>query len=160
MRAKAERRVHVGPHLTFLFENHETIRYPVLEMVRSERMLKDADIRHEIETYNELLGGNRELGCTLLVELDDPALRAEKLAQWLALPKHLYALRADGQKAYARFDARQVGDTRVSSVQYLKFEVGNGAPLGIGCDHPDPELRHETPLTPAQRAALQRDLDE
>jgi hypothetical protein len=160
MQTKAARRVHVGPHLTFLFENHDTMRYQVLEMVRTERMVKDADIRHEIETYNELLGGKGELGATLLVELDDPVLRAEKLAQWLALPKHLYAKRAGGQKAYARFDERQVGDTRVSSVQYLKFEVGDQAPVAIGCDHPDPELRHETPLTAEQRTALQRDLDE
>jgi len=160
MRTKDERRVHVGPHLTFLFENHDTVRYQVLEMVRSERMVKDQDIRHEVETYNELLGGRGELGATLLVELDDPALRAEKLAQWLALPKHLYAKRADGQKAYARYDERQVGETRVSSVQYLKFEVGKEAPVAIGCDHPDPELHHEAPLTREQRAALERDLDE
>ena len=73
MRTKDERRVHVGPHLTFLFENHDTIRYQVLEMMRAERMVRDADIRHEIETYNELLGGPGELGCTLLVEIDDPA---------------------------------------------------------------------------------------
>ena len=160
MRTKAPRRVHVGPHLTLLFENHETMRYQVLEMVRAERMVRDADIRHEIETYNELLGGTGELGATLLVELEDPALRAEKLTQWLALPEHLYAKRADGKQAYARFDERQVGHTRVSSVQYLKFEVGDQAPLAIGCDHPDPELRHESELTAEQRAALQHDLDE
>jgi len=160
MRTKDERRVHVGPHLTFLFENHDTIRYQVLEMVRSERMVKDAEIRHEIATYNELLGGPGELGCTLLVELDDPALRTRKLAEWLALPGHLYARRADGALARARFDERQVGETRVSSVQYVKFEVGREAPVAIGCDHPDPELHHETVLTPLQRAALQRDLEE
>ena len=159
MRTKDARRIHVGPHLTFLFENHETMRYQVLEMVRTERMVKDADIRHEIETYNELLGGKGELGATLLVELEDPAQRATKLAQWLALPKHLYAKRADGTKAYARYDERQVGDTRVSSVQYRKFEVGDEAPVAIGCDHSDPE-RHETKLTDEQRAALQRYLDE
>jgi len=160
MRAKGMRRVHVGPHLTFLFENHETILYQVQEMTRAERMVKEADIVHEIETYNELLGGHGEVGCTLLVELDDPAARAEKLTKWLALPKHLYAKRSDGTKAYARYDERQVGETRVSSVQYLKFDVGPKAPLAIGCDHPDPELHHETVLSDAQRAALQRDLDE
>jgi hypothetical protein len=160
MRTKAERRIHVGPHLTLLFENHDTIRYQVLEMVRSERMVKDADIRHEVETYNELLGGRGELGATLLIELDDPAERATKLARWLELPSRLYARRADGTLARARFDARQLGDTRVSSVQYLKFEVGGEAPLAVGCDHPDPELHHETTLTPAQRAALQSDLSE
>jgi hypothetical protein len=159
MRAKDARRVHVGPHLTFLFENHETIRYQVQEMMRAERMVKEADIRHEIETYNELLGGPGEVGCTLLVEIDDPAERAVKLGRWLALPKHLYVLRADGKKAYARYDERQVGETRGSSVQYLKFEVGEKAPLAVGCDHPDPELKHETTLTGDQRAALQADLE-
>jgi len=52
-----------------------------------------------------------------------------------------------------------VGETRVSSVQYLTFEVGARAPLAIGCDHPDPELKHETTLNEAQRAALQQDLN-
>ena len=159
MKAKAVRRVHVGPHLTFLFENHETILYQVQEMTRAERMVKEADIVHEIETYNELLGSPGEVGCSLLVELDDPAERAEKLTKWLALPKHLYVKRADGTKAYARYDDRQVGDTRVSSVQYLKFEVGKQAPVAVGCDHPDPELKHETTLSADQRAALQADLD-
>jgi hypothetical protein len=159
MKAKMARRVHVGPHLTFLFENHETILYQVQEMMRAERMVKEADIVHEIETYNELLGGPGEAGCTLLVELDDPAERAEKLARWLALPRHLYAKRADGTKAYARYDERQVGDTRVSSVQYLKFDVGPQAPLAVGCDHPDRELKHEAALTAEQRAALQEDLE-
>ena len=158
MRAKDARRVHVGPYLTFLFENHETMRYQVQEMMRAERMVKEADILHEIETYNELLGGPGEAGCTLLVEVDDPGERAVKLARWLDLPKHLYVVKADGTKAYARYDERQVGETRVSSVQYLRFETGPQAPVAVGCDHPDPELKHETGLTDAQRAALQEDL--
>ncbi len=160
MKAKALRRVHVGPHLTFLFENHDTMHYQVQEMMRAERMVKEADIVHEIETYNELLGGPGELGCSLLVELDDPEERQRKLTRWLALPKHLYVKRGDGTKAYARYDERQVGDTRVSSVQYLKFAVGSEAPVAVGCDHPDPELRHETALTAEQRAALQADLED
>ena len=159
MRAKGTRRVHLGPHLTLLFENHETILYQVQEMTRAERMVKETDIVHEIETYNELLGGPGEVGCTLLVELDDPAARDEKLTRWLALPKHLYVKRTDGTKAYARYDERQVGETRVSSVQYLTFEVGPQAPVTLGCDHPDPELSAETTLTAEQRAALQHDLD-
>lgn len=159
MKAKDARRVHVGPYLTFLFENHETMRYQVQEMMRAERMVKEADILHEIETYNELLGGPGEIGCTLLVEVDDPAERAVKLARWIDLPSHLYVVRPDGTRAHARFDARQVGEARVSSVQYLKFETGPQAPVAVGCDHPDPELRHETKLTAEQRAALEADLE-
>jgi hypothetical protein len=160
MKEKEHRRIHVGTHLTFLFETHATVRYQVQEMMRAEQIVKEADILHEIETYNDLLGGPGELGCTLLVELDDPEARATKLAEWLELPKHLYAKLADGTRIRPTYDERQVGEERVSSVQYLKFPVGDGAPVAIGCDHDDPELHHETELTDAQREALQKDLEE
>ena len=39
-----------------------TVRYQVQEMIRAERMTREEDIRHELETYNELLGGRGELG--------------------------------------------------------------------------------------------------
>ena len=70
MKEKEHRRIHVGPHLTFLFETHATMRYQVQEMMRAEQIVKEAEILHEIETYNEVLGGPGELGCTLLVELE------------------------------------------------------------------------------------------
>ncbi len=160
LRTKAERRIHVGRYLTFLFENRETVRYQIQEMTRTERMVKETDIRHEIETYNELLGGPGELGCTLLIEIDDPEERAAKLARWLALPRHLYARLEDGSKVRASFDERQVGDTRVSSVQYLRFPVAGRAPVAIGSDLDDPDVGVETRLTPAQRTALAADLAE
>jgi hypothetical protein len=158
MRAKDARRVHVGRHLTFLFENHETIRYQVQEMTRAERMVKEADILREIETYNELLGQGGDLGCTLLIEIDDPAQRDVKLGEWLALPQGLYAKLEDGTKQRPTCDERQVGDTRLSSVQYLKFPVAGQVPVAIGCDLSDPEVRGETRLNEAQRDALRGDL--
>jgi hypothetical protein len=154
--AKAARRIHVGEVLTFLFENTETIRYQVQEMMRTERIVREADILHELATYNELLGKRGELGCTLLIEIDDPAERELKLAQWIELPAHLYARLADGSKAYARYDPRQVGSGRLSSVHYLKFDVGGRAPIAIGSDLAG--FEHETRLSPGQHAALEEDL--
>lgn len=158
MAEKAPRRLHVGPHLTLLFETRETIRYQVQEMMRAERIVREADILHELGTYNELLGGPGELGATLLIELDDPAARDEKLGAWLGLPQQLYLRLEDGTLVRPSFDPRQVGDTRLSSVQYLKFATGGRVPVAVGCDHTDPELRHETPLSPEQRSAFARDL--
>jgi hypothetical protein len=153
---KAPRRIHVGEHFTFLFENPTTIRYQVLEMMRAERLVREADIRQELDTYNGLLGGDGELGCTLLVELDDPALRAVRLREWFDLPEHVYARLEDGTTVRPRFDASQRGDGRLSSVQYLTFAVGGAVPIALGVDLPGLEL--ETDLTPAQRAALAEDL--
>ena len=52
LKVKESRRIHVGDHLTFLFENAETVRYQVQEMMRTEKMVKESDIQHEINTYN------------------------------------------------------------------------------------------------------------
>jgi hypothetical protein len=76
---KQRRRIHLGKYLTFLFENADTVRYQIQEMVRVEKMVKEAEIQHEIATYNELLGGAGELGCTLLIEIDDKSVRDMKL---------------------------------------------------------------------------------
>ena len=58
-------------------------------------------------------------------EIDDPAVRAVKLREWLELPRHVYARLEDGTRVRPAFDPRQVGTERVSSVQYLKF-AGRG----------------------------------
>ena len=153
---KRPRRVHLDPALTFLFENAITLRYQVQEMVRAERMSRAADIQHEVDTYNEVLGGPGEVGCALLIELTDPAERDAKLRAWRRLPEHLYARLEDGRKVRPLYDPRQVGDDRLSSVQYLRFPVGGAAPVAIGCDLQ--EIAGEAVLTAEQRAALTSDL--
>jgi len=156
MAAKAARRVHVGEHLTFLFENTLTIRYQIQEMMRAERIVRERDIQHELETYNAVLGGPGELGCTLLIEIDDLAERAERLKEWYELPAHLYARAEDGTKVRPAFDEDQRGDGRLSSVQYLKFSMQGRAPVALGADLPG--LTIEAALNDEQRAALAADL--
>jgi len=158
LEAKALRRFHIGPFLTFLFENRDTVRYQIQEMVRIERLVREADIVHELTTYNELIGGPGELLATLLIEIPDEEARAVRLPRWLGLNDTLYLLAPDGTKLRATWDERQVGEERLSSVQYLSFQIGAEAPVAIGCDHPNEELRGETALTDEQRAALAADL--
>jgi Protein of unknown function (DUF3501) len=156
LKEKGKRRIHVGAHLTFLFESTDTILYQVQEMTRLEQSVRESEIQHEIDTYNQLLGEDGELGCTLLIEIDNQAERQRKLEAWLDLPAHLYIKLDDGSLARATWDPAQVGEGRLSSVQYLKFRVGSGAPVAIGSDHPD--LRIETALSEAQRQTLRLDL--
>ncbi len=156
LETKERRRIHVGKYLTFLFENADTIRYQIQEMIRVEQMVKDADIRHEIETYNEILGSDGELGCTLMIEIDDKAERDVKLRQWLDLPGKLYVKLEDGTRVTARFDERQQNDEKVSSVQFLHFATGGKVPVAIGSDHPG--LKVEQALSEGQKQALREDL--
>ena len=156
LQAKVPRRIHLGSDLTLLFENALTVRYQVQEMMRTERIVREADIRHELDTYNEILGGDGELGATLLIEIEDPAERKAKLAQWLALPDHLYLGLEDGTRVRARSDLRQRGDEALSAVQYVKFDVASRVPVAAGVDLPG--LVVATRLATAERRALAEDL--
>ena len=156
LETKAPRRVHIGENLTLLFENRLTVQYQVQEMMRAEKIVREKDIQHELNTYNELLGDAGELGCTLLVEIEDPAERAQKLAAWLNLPEKIYLKLNDGSRAWSRIDERQRDEGKISSVQFLKFDTGGRTPVAAGVEHP--ALQTETALTEQQKAALTEDL--
>lgn len=156
LRAKSVRRILVGEHFTFLFENRETARYQIQEMMRIEQIVKEDDIQHELDTYNELLHPKGTVGCTLMVGIDDERERDVKLQAWMGLNEHIFARLPNGATVKPTWDPRQVGETRLSSVQYLSFALGEVAPVAIGIDMPGLEL--ETELSEAQRDALGEDL--
>ena len=156
LRAKSVRRILVGEHFTFLFENRETVLYQVQEMMRIERIVKDDDIQHELDTYNELIHPAGTIGCTLMVGIDDEAERDVKLQAWLGLNEHIYAKLTDGSLRRPTWDPRQVGEDRLSSVQYLSFAIGEEPPSAIGIGMTGIEA--ETELSEPQRDALCADL--
>ena len=156
MEIKRRRRVHVGPCLTFLFENTTTIWYQIQEMIRAERIEREADIQHELATYNALLGDTGQLGCCLLIEIDDAALRDRCLREWRALPAYVYMRCEGGATVRPTVDPAQIDAHRISAVQYLKFHLDDWRPMALGCDLPG--LSAETPLTREQRDALDDDL--
>jgi len=156
LKTKALRRIQVGPHLTVLFENRETVRYQIQEMMRAEQIVREDAIRHELDTYNELLGGPGGLGATLLVVVEEAVERAVRLAEWRDLPGHIYVRFADGSRAFARFDARQVNEEKLSSVQFLNFACAGKTPVAVGTDF-EP-LAAEVNFTGEQRQALAADL--
>ena len=120
-RVKEDRRIHLGPLFTFLFENRETIKYQIQEMVRVESLTKEDAIKHEIDTYNQLLPKEKELTATLLIEIDDPDHRRVKLKELLGLDKHI-SFRIDQDIAIqGDFDDKQFDTERLSSVQFIRF---------------------------------------
>src|SRR4030095_4036201 len=76
---KKQRRVTLGALATIVFENTDTMRFQIQEMARAEKMLRDEQIEHEVETYNELIPGPGELSATLFIEITDP----DSLREWL-----------------------------------------------------------------------------
>lgn len=120
---KERRRLHVGEHVTLLFENAQSVWYQIEEMMRVER-ITDADaIGHEIDTYNTLVPGGGELSATLLIEYEDEHERDAALRKLAGFEQHLW-LRIGERRIQAEFDAAQVGEDAVSSVQFVRFAVG------------------------------------
>jgi hypothetical protein len=75
---KCARRVAVGPYVSFVFENRDTLLFQIQEMCRVERITDDAKIQAEIDVYGALLPRPGELSATLMIEMvvDHPATLA------------------------------------------------------------------------------------
>ncbi len=143
---KERRRLHVGSHLTLLFENAQTAWYQIEEMIRAEKMTERDAIAHEIETYNDLLPGAGEIAATLLIEYAEAQERDAALVRLVGLERHLW-LKAGTQRIAARFDDRQMSEERISSVQFVKFklegvdaakflELAGKGEVAVEADHP------------------------
>jgi len=161
---KKLRRVEVGPNVSVLFENHDTVLLQVQEMLRTERITRESSVLHEIETYNELLGGPSELGATVMIQIADPAERDAFLIRARGIERHI-ALRVGAHAVRARWDESRVLPDMASAVMYVKFALDETAAvalrradteLAIVIDHP--ALSIEAPIRRALKASLVEDL--
>src|SRR5919106_518270 len=72
---KKRRTVHLGEHVTLMFEDELTIRYQVQEMLRIERIFEQDGIQHELDAYNPLIPDGGNWKATMLIEYPDPESR-------------------------------------------------------------------------------------
>jgi uncharacterized protein DUF3501 len=162
---KKNRRLQVGPMVTFVFENNDTVLFQIQEIMRAERIVDDAAIRREIDTYNQLLPDESELAATMLIELPDSARIREEVAKFHGVNtgEATYVRVGDGRLPGV-FDAGQSDDRRISAVQYVRFRfsdaqreafVTGASPTRLVIDHPN--YRHEALISGAVREELAKD---
>ena len=143
---KERRRLAVGSHLTFLFENTATVWYQIEEMIRSERLTDAAAIQHEIDTYNELIPARGEISATLLIEFAEAKERDAALRRLVGIERHL-SLKLGDIRIPLKFDERQMSPARVSSVQFVRFDIAkdpdaflklaHAKQVAVQADHPN-----------------------
>ena len=119
---KQDRRFQISDELSIVFENHTTVLFQIQEMLRTERITREAAIQHELDTYNELIPGARELSATLFVEIADRDTRERRLVELAGL-EGSFALEVDGELEPARNESRGVLPDRTTAVHYLKFPL-------------------------------------
>ena len=164
---KKNRRVHIGPHATFYFENYWTMWLQVHEMLYIEKG-GEAQIPDELNAYNPLIPKGRELVATVMFEIDDPAKRAAILGE-LGGVEETFFLSIDGAEVTATAETdvdRTSAEGKASSVQFVHLHLtddqaaklkGGAGEVILGIKHP--AYSHMTILPPATRAALAGDLD-
>lgn len=165
---KKPRTVHLGEHVTLLFEDELTIRYQIQEMLRIEKTFEDAGIQDELGAYNPLVPDGTNLKATMLIEYEDVDERKLALTKLKGVENRTYVAVEGCPKVYAVADEDlpRENDEKTSAVHFLRFELTTemiaalkrGAGLGIGVDHPNctvavPGLAAET------RASLCADLN-
>ena len=164
---KKKRRVALGPDATCVFENRDTVLLQIQEMLRTERITREASIQHEIETYNQLIAGDRELSATVMIEIDERERRERFLAEAAGIERHV-ALIVEGERFAATWEPQRVLPDRASAVLYLKFPISERAVAAIRADaapgafelivdHPHYQVRAAIPE--ATRRSLSEDFD-
>ena len=167
---KKLRRVHLGPIVTVVFENRDTIRFQVQEMARAERMLTDEAIQHELDTYNPLVPGSDELTATMFIELTSKAALMDWLPKLVGVEQSIELQIGEGDGAdvvrSTPDDAHAAQLTReeiTASVHYIRFQLTPAhadrlvaGPVWLAVDHP--AYREATELSAATRASLAGDL--
>ena len=164
---KKLRTVHVGQHLTLLFEDELTIRYQIQEMLRIERIFEEEGIRHELDAYGPLVPDGRNFKATLLIEYEEVEERREALARLRGIERRIW-LRVSGHAPVQPItdeDLERENDQKTSSVHFLRWELDEamaaafkaGAALTIGVDHPAYRAAID-PVPAATADALRADL--
>ncbi len=165
---KRNRRVGLGPIMTVVFECADTVRFQVQEMARVEKIISDEAMQVELDIYNRLLPGERELSATLFIELTSDGALREWLPRLVGIERQL-GVSVDGHVVpsvpEAQHAAALTRDTVTPAVHYLRFgftaaqvaAFRSAREVALVATHPAYEAR--TVLAPEVRRELLGDLD-
>ena len=158
---KRGRRVSVGPEVTFVFENHDTVFFQIQEMLRTERITDLDAVREELAVYNALLPQPGELSATMLIEITQQERVAERLLGLLGIDESVSLHVGLRHRVAAVFEPGRSKADKLSAVQYVRFPLPPAAraefldadvAARLVIDHPN--YHGETALEGAVRASL------
>lgn len=164
---KKNRTVHIGPHITWIFEDRLTIQYQIQEMLRVERIFDEQGIQEELNAYNPLIPDGSNWKATFLVEYLDVEERRRALIKLKDI-EHRCWVQIDGFErvfAIADEDMERSNDEKTSAVHFLRFELippmctvaKSGAVINLGVDHPEYQ-QALMPVPDTVRVSLESDL--
>jgi hypothetical protein len=163
---KRSRRVEVGGNCMFHFENRDIMLYQILEMLRCEGTWEDDDaIDDELKAYNPLITQPGCVSTTIMFEYPTKPERETELPRLVGIDQHVWLQIGDNDRILGEFDGGQIDESKVSSVQYVKFNISSdqqdemmreGTVVRIHIDHPT--YKAQSVLSEANRKSIAQDL--
>ena len=142
---KKRRIVHLGDHVTLIFEDELTIRYQIQEMLRAERIFEDDAITAELDAYTPLVPDGTNWKATMMIEYTDAAERAAMLAKLIGIEDGVWVEVEGSARVYAIADEdlERENEQKTASVHFLRFELEremiqklkSGVRLSFGIEH-------------------------
>jgi hypothetical protein len=167
MAHKRDRTVHLGAHVTLIFEDELTIRYQIQEMLRIERIFEEPGIQDELNAYNPLIPDGRNFKATMMIEYADEQERKHALTRLKGAEDRVWVQVEGCARVYAIADEdlERENEEKTSAVHFLRFELTDemaqalkyGVALAMGIDHPNYQAEVGA-VGPGVRASLARDL--
>jgi len=161
------RRIRIGPQLTLIFENRQTLWFRVQDVLRIARLEEPAAVQQELAVYNRLLPGRDRLQAALLIHVTEEARLNEELEPWRNLRGEDLRLRI-GEASYpAELQTCRPEDRCIGAAHWLQLpldgpgrrllaDFGKPAYFEIGTTH----YRHVSPpLGEDVRQSLLDDLE-
>jgi hypothetical protein len=168
MEHKKTRRVALGPNAMLHFEDYMVMRYQILELIRAEKIVEEADLLQELEAYNPLIPDGKNLKVTFMLEYPDETERRERLSQLIGIEELISIRIGDCDPVYpvANEDLPRTTAEKTASVHFLRFEFTDamiaaaraGANWSIRSEHLN--YQHTVDSVPAEiTRSLLRDFD-
>ena len=164
---KKNRKIQIGNNVTLLFENTDTIRYQIQEMLRIEKIFEANGIEEELATYNPLIPDGTNLKATMMIEFPDKTIRKERLSQLVAIEKRMWLQVGENERTFAEADEdlERSTEEKTSAVHFLRFELTDlmvkdlksGVTLFAGIEHPNYNIRTQE-IPTVTSSALAEDL--
>lgn len=145
--AKGRRRVPLGPLMTLVFENRDTVRFQIQEMARVEKLISDEAIQTELDIYNTLIPEPGVLTATMFIELTSEVALRDWLPRLVGIERAAVLELPGGEHVRSEPEAQHAAQltdgSTTSSVHYVRFaltpaqveDLARG-PVALAVDHP------------------------
>jgi len=160
------RRVRIGPRLTLIFENRQTLWFRVQEIIRIARLADPARLEEELAIYNRLLPDRDSLQAALIIEIADETHLVRELAAWRELRGEELRLRLGEHLYPATLVTSRPEDHCIGAAHWVQFTLDSRARQLLGdlrtsafFDFDSSHYRHQSPaLSDEVRQSLLDDL--